>query len=107
MSRGYLYLEALVGLSLFTAGIVGIAGFYLGVLHLMQRHETRERAVFLAEQAAVDLRQLDKPVMSELDDLRLELVEQEQVWQGKLRRRELRVYYRQEQEPIYNLLIYE
>jgi hypothetical protein len=107
MKKGFLYVEAMMGIGLFALGTVSIAGFYLTVWRFSQRHEDKERAALLAEEAVISLRTEGRIVRSSDDDLTLTVQEQEGKWVGKLKIRELRVYQKEETEPIYNLFTYE
>ena len=106
MKNGYLYLEALLGISIFMVGVVCIAGCYLTIWNFMLRHEAKEKATLLAEAAVISLRQ-HREVITSSGDLTLTIEKKENLWPGKLTSKELKVFYKEEQEPLYNLFIYE
>ena len=107
MKRGFLYLEALAGVGIFVAVLVCLVSCYFTVLHMMLRHEAKEKAALLAETAVISLQQTGVFDGQSEPDFQITLQTRETLWQGKLQTKELKVYYKKEREPLYNLFIYE
>ena len=107
MKQGFLYIEALAGVGIFLAVIVCLVSCYFTVLRMMLRHEAKEKAALLAEAAIISLHQTGVIAEPSEHDFQITLQAQEGIWQGKLQPKELKVYYKKEQAPLYNLITYE